>query len=216
MIRARITGTGAYAPEEVVTNDDLSKRIDTTDEWIHSRTGIRQRRVARADEQTSDMAAAAAEPRPRDGGPHRRPARHHHRRHHLRGHADARLRRVRAAQARRALPLVRRVGRLRRARSTACHDRRQVHPHRRRPHVLGDRRRAAVAPPRLGRSQHLRALRRRRRRDDPLGVQRRRLAGHPARRTCTPTARLTRDPQHPRGWLAPPDLPRPSTSGSTR
>ncbi|MCK6548136.1 ketoacyl-ACP synthase III [Myxococcota bacterium] len=59
-MRARIVGTGAYAPEEVVTNDDLSKRIDTTDEWIVSRTGIRQRRVARPDEQTSDMATAAA------------------------------------------------------------------------------------------------------------------------------------------------------------
>ncbi len=60
MIRARILGTGHYAPEKVVTNDDLSKRIDTTDEWIYTRTGIRQRRVAAEGEQTSDMAAAAA------------------------------------------------------------------------------------------------------------------------------------------------------------
>lgn len=61
MIMARITGTGGYAPERVVTNDELSKKIDTTDEWITSRTGIKARHVARDDEQTSDMARAAAE-----------------------------------------------------------------------------------------------------------------------------------------------------------
>jgi 3-oxoacyl-[acyl-carrier-protein] synthase-3 len=60
MVRARIIGTGSYAPAEVVTNEDLAKRIETTDEWITTRTGIKARRVARKDEQTSDMAAAAA------------------------------------------------------------------------------------------------------------------------------------------------------------
>jgi 3-oxoacyl-[acyl-carrier-protein] synthase III len=60
MMRARIIGTGSYAPEKVVTNDDLSKKVDTTDEWIFSRTGIRQRRVAKEGEVTSDMATAAA------------------------------------------------------------------------------------------------------------------------------------------------------------
>jgi 3-oxoacyl-[acyl-carrier-protein] synthase III len=60
MFRARIIGTGSYAPEKVVTNDDLSKKVDTTDEWIHTRTGIRQRRIAQEGELTSDMAAAAA------------------------------------------------------------------------------------------------------------------------------------------------------------
>lgn len=60
MQRARIIGTGSYAPEKVVTNDDLSKRIDTNDEWIRTRTGISTRHVARPDEQTSDMATAAA------------------------------------------------------------------------------------------------------------------------------------------------------------
>ncbi len=61
MIMARITGTGGYAPERVVTNDELSRRIDTTDEWITTRTGIKARHVAREDEQTSDMAKMAAE-----------------------------------------------------------------------------------------------------------------------------------------------------------
>ncbi len=56
-----ILGTGAYLPAQVVTNADLEKRVDTTDEWIVSRTGIRERRVARADEFTSDMAVAAAQ-----------------------------------------------------------------------------------------------------------------------------------------------------------
>ena len=60
MRRARIIGTGRYAPEQVVTNEDLSARLDTTDEWIKTRTGISQRHVAREDEQTSDMAVAAA------------------------------------------------------------------------------------------------------------------------------------------------------------
>jgi len=60
MVTARITGTGAYAPERVVTNDELSKKIETTDEWIFSRTGIKNRHIARDDEQTSDMAHQAA------------------------------------------------------------------------------------------------------------------------------------------------------------
>src|SRR5688572_27797238 len=60
MVRARIIGTGSYAPADVVTNDDLAKRIETSDEWIVTRTGIKERHVAKPDEQTSDMAAAAA------------------------------------------------------------------------------------------------------------------------------------------------------------
>jgi 3-oxoacyl-[acyl-carrier-protein] synthase-3 len=60
MVSARIIGTGSYAPEKVLTNDDLAKRIETSDEWIRTRTGIRERRVAADGEQTSDMATAAA------------------------------------------------------------------------------------------------------------------------------------------------------------
>jgi 3-oxoacyl-[acyl-carrier-protein] synthase III len=55
-----LIGTGAYVPERVMTNDDLAKIVDTSDDWIFSRTGIKERRIAAEDEQTSDMAAAAA------------------------------------------------------------------------------------------------------------------------------------------------------------
>ena len=55
-----IFGTGSYLPERVLTNEDLEKMVDTTDEWIVTRTGIRQRHIARDDETASDMAAEAA------------------------------------------------------------------------------------------------------------------------------------------------------------
>ncbi|CAM2843674.1 beta-ketoacyl-ACP synthase III [Rariglobus hedericola] len=54
-----ILGTGSYAPEKILTNADLSKIVDTSDEWIFSRTGIRERRIAADNETTSMMAAAA-------------------------------------------------------------------------------------------------------------------------------------------------------------
>ena len=55
-----IVGWGKYVPKNIVTNADLEARIDTTDEWIVTRTGIRERRVVDSDENTSDMAIAAA------------------------------------------------------------------------------------------------------------------------------------------------------------
>jgi len=55
----RIAGTGSFAPENIVTNDDLSKLVDTNDEWISTRTGIKERRIADADTTASDMAAKA-------------------------------------------------------------------------------------------------------------------------------------------------------------
>lgn len=58
--RSRIVGCGAYLPEQVVTNDDLAQRVDTSDEWISQRTGIRQRHIARDGELTSDLAVKAA------------------------------------------------------------------------------------------------------------------------------------------------------------
>jgi 3-oxoacyl-[acyl-carrier-protein] synthase-3 len=59
--RVTITGIGCYAPERVMTNDELAKIVDTSDEWIVERTGIRERRVARADEALSDIALPAAQ-----------------------------------------------------------------------------------------------------------------------------------------------------------
>jgi 3-oxoacyl-[acyl-carrier-protein] synthase III len=55
-----ILGTGAYAPSRVLTNEELSKTVDTSDEWIRTRTGIRERRIAGPEENTSDMAVEAA------------------------------------------------------------------------------------------------------------------------------------------------------------
>ncbi len=59
-VRSEIVGVGSYLPERIVTNDDLARRVDTTDEWIHSRTGIRQRHIAADGELTSDLALGAA------------------------------------------------------------------------------------------------------------------------------------------------------------
>ena len=60
MIYSRILGTGSYLPEKVVTNADLEEMVDTNDEWIHARSGIRERRVAGEDEFTCDLAVHAA------------------------------------------------------------------------------------------------------------------------------------------------------------
>ncbi|HTO79934.1 MAG TPA: beta-ketoacyl-ACP synthase III [Methylocystis sp.] len=60
MPKSRIIGTGSYAPLKVLTNADLEKLVATNDQWIVSRTGIRERRVAADGEETSDMAATAA------------------------------------------------------------------------------------------------------------------------------------------------------------
>ena len=57
---AHVTGWGRYAPSQVLTNHDLERMVDTSDEWIVSRTGIRERRVAAAHETTASMAAVAA------------------------------------------------------------------------------------------------------------------------------------------------------------
>lgn len=62
MLSSKIIGVGMYVPEIVVTNDDLSKMMDTTDEWIIERTGIKERRFFKEGVDTvSSMAAHAAE-----------------------------------------------------------------------------------------------------------------------------------------------------------
>jgi 3-oxoacyl-[acyl-carrier-protein] synthase-3 len=60
VIRTRVVGSGAYMPANIVTNDDLAKRVDTSDEWIRERTGIRERHIVAEGEKTSDLALAAA------------------------------------------------------------------------------------------------------------------------------------------------------------
>lgn len=61
MRRSRIIACGAYLPEKIMKNSDFEKSLETSDEWIRQRTGIRERRIAAPDEKTSDMATRAAE-----------------------------------------------------------------------------------------------------------------------------------------------------------
>ena len=68
MIRTKVIGSGAYMPANIVTNDDLAKRVDTSDEWIRERTGIRQRHIVADGEKTSDLALAAARAAIQDAG----------------------------------------------------------------------------------------------------------------------------------------------------
>ncbi len=60
MIWSRIIGTGSYLPPKIVTNDDLAGQMDTTDEWIRTRTGIRQRHIAEPSQASSDLGLEAS------------------------------------------------------------------------------------------------------------------------------------------------------------
>lgn len=68
MIRSVVLGTGSYLPDKVLTNDDLATLVDTSDEWIVQRTGIRERHIAAEGELTSDLAVKAAERALADAG----------------------------------------------------------------------------------------------------------------------------------------------------
>lgn len=59
-VQARVIGTGSYVPEKILSNAELSAMVDTSDEWIVTRTGMKERRIARSDEFTSDMGYEAA------------------------------------------------------------------------------------------------------------------------------------------------------------
>jgi 3-oxoacyl-[acyl-carrier-protein] synthase-3 len=65
---ARIIGTGKYLPSRVMTNQDLEKMVETSDEWIYTRTGMKERRIAKDDEYTSDMGIKAAQIALEDAG----------------------------------------------------------------------------------------------------------------------------------------------------
>ena len=56
----RIAGTGSYLPERIVTNADMEKMVETSDEWIRTRTGIAERHIAKPEEAASDLARPAA------------------------------------------------------------------------------------------------------------------------------------------------------------
>ena len=66
--RSAVTGVGSFLPEQIVTNADLAKIVDTSDEWIQERTGIKQRHKARDDQPTSDLAVEAARKALADAG----------------------------------------------------------------------------------------------------------------------------------------------------
>lgn len=68
MTYTKIAGTGRYLPEKILTNFDLEKMVDTSDEWIRSRTGVERRHVVRDDETTSDMCVEAAKVAIEDAG----------------------------------------------------------------------------------------------------------------------------------------------------
>jgi len=68
VIRSAVTGVGSYLPEQIVTNADLAEFVDTSDEWIQERTGIKQRHKARDDQPTSDLAVEAARKALADAG----------------------------------------------------------------------------------------------------------------------------------------------------
>ena len=65
-IRSKIVGTGMFVPERVVTNDDLSEKMDTTDEWIQKRTGIRERHWIVPGESPADLGIELPALRPGD------------------------------------------------------------------------------------------------------------------------------------------------------
>jgi 3-oxoacyl-[acyl-carrier-protein] synthase-3 len=60
MIRSVLRGTGSYLPDRIITNAEMEKMVETSDEWIVQRTGIRARHVAAENQSTSDMAIKAA------------------------------------------------------------------------------------------------------------------------------------------------------------
>ena len=168
---ALITGWGMYAPSRVMTNDDLSKLVDTSDEWIVSRTGIRERRIAADDETTSTLERERRPRRARRGGHGRVRARPRDRRHLLArllhaGHRGARRPSARGNAGRRLRPHGRLLG-LR----LLARDRHRLRPQRHVPQRAGHRRRAAEPVPRLHRPQHVRPVRRRRRRRDRVGLR---------------------------------------------
>ena len=68
LVRSVVAGVGGHLPDRVMTNDELSEIVDTSDDWITQRTGIKQRRLAAKGETTSDLATAAAKAANRSPG----------------------------------------------------------------------------------------------------------------------------------------------------
>ena len=159
-----ITGLGAYAPERVLTNDELSTLVDTSDEWIMERTGIRERRIAAPEQALTDLALPAAKAALAQAGVEARDIDLAALRDGDAGHDVPDLERTprrhaRRGQGRGLRPARRLHGLHVRARAGVRDDRRRARGTRAR-----RRRRRAVADPRLDRPLDAHAVRRRRRR----------------------------------------------------
>ena len=102
----RIVGTGSYLPEKVVTNGDLARIVDTSDEWIRTRTGIRSRHIAAEGQLASDLALPAAQRALQAAGVAATDIDLHHRRDYHAGH-DFPEHRVHSAIQARVSPVVR-------------------------------------------------------------------------------------------------------------
>ena len=209
----RITGWGIAVPDKVVTNDDLAVRLDTSDEWIVERTGIRERRIGGTTSGLAIEAAQAALARAgRDARRHRQPGAGHHdaRRPGARHGAD------RAARDRHAR---RRVRPQRRLLGLRLRPRRRGRAHRRWLRAgAADRLRDALPHHRHGRPQDRHPGRRRRRR------RRRRAGGRPGRpaqlepelRRLAAAPAQVRARRHARTWTARRSSAGPSGSSSSR
>ncbi len=96
-----VAGIGAYVPERILTNAELEKMVETSDEWITTRTGIKERRISAKDEFTSDMAVKAAQRAMKMAGVTADQIDLDHRRHDHAGHAVSGDRLPRPAETRR-------------------------------------------------------------------------------------------------------------------
>ena len=190
-IRSILAGVGAYLPERVVSNDELARTVETSDEWIRERTGIRQRHIAAPHETAAFMGTAAARAALADAGAE--PA-----------EVDAIILATStpdqafpatALRVQAALGVTRRLRLRHRRRLRRLHlravGRRQHDPHRPGARRAGDRQRGLLAHPELAGPRHLRAVRRRRRRGVPARRQGQRPASTAAFSppTCMPRAR---------------------------
>ena len=97
-----ILGTGSYLPERILTNHDVEKLVETSDEWIMQRTGIKERRVAAPEQASSDLALPGLPSGLGRGGSQSGRRGCHHHGHHYPGHSLSVRRELAAGQARRA------------------------------------------------------------------------------------------------------------------
>ena len=188
-IRSVIRGVGAHLPKRIMTNDDLARLVDTSDEWIHERTGIEQRHIAEEGELTSDLGIAASRQALVRAGIDPIDSRSRRLRHLHAGPDLSRHRRAHPGRSRRHQGRgLRRPGcllgfRLRPVGGRQFPQDRAIQARDR------GRRRDLLAHPRLGGPGHLRAVRRRRGRGGAGGADTARLAARTAASSPPASAR---------------------------